>query len=153
VKRGSMVRWTAYTQILSNYVLRWEYYIVISFFTTWHMVLLPDLNWYFLCSLLFYSSMSRYNSLFYSVLLCYCTVHCYLLFCVLLFAMYVLLPIWLCILYFNTVTSVNPITVNNYLSIHLGTPPKIFLLLLSPRVMIAAVYCLEGVCVLWPYLT
>jgi hypothetical protein len=64
--------------------------------------------------MLFYSSMSRYNSLRYCILLFYCTVHCCLIFCVLLLVIYVYLTVYIVLL--TLPPGVNPIAVNKYLS-------------------------------------
>jgi predicted Rdx family selenoprotein len=70
------------------------------------------------CSVLFCSAVSWYNSLRYSILslcycilLCYCTVHCYLLFCALVVSSY--LTVYTSI---YRILTLPPIAVNKYLS-------------------------------------
>ena len=83
------------------------------------MVSLPDLDWYFLGSLLFYSSMSRYNSLCCCIFLCYRLVIPSSVFCFLLCMYYFVFDR----IYFTLTLppGVNSIAVNKYLSIRVNS--------------------------------
>jgi hypothetical protein len=107
-----------YTNIFSNYVFKWEYCIVFSlnFLYNWHMVSLPDLDWYYMCCVfcvvLFFCVMVQFSVLLYSSVLQYCS---------LLFILLCSSSHYVCVFdcIYRTVTlppGVNPVALNTYLS-------------------------------------
>ena len=117
----------ALQEFFSNYVLTWEYCIVISFLfscTTWHMVSLRDLNWcflyYLLCVLccfilLWHGTILSVTVLFLCVTVFFCVI---VLFTFTYFSVFFFLLCMYCFVFdciYSTLTlppGANPIAVN-----------------------------------------
>jgi hypothetical protein len=106
----------------SDYVLRLEYCRVMFFFTTWHMVSWPNLDWYFQCSLLCvlccFILLCHGTIIRVTVFFCVIVLFIVTYFSVFFFLLCMYCFIFYCIYCTSTLPpGVNPIAVNKYLSI------------------------------------